>query len=59
MRRKLSIFKYQEVKTPQVIDRSLWEKSGHWEKFKENMFLVEGEEKKLALKPMNYRRSNF
>ena len=54
MRRKLSIFKYQEVKTPQVIDRSLWEKSGHWEKFKENMFLVEGEEKKiLALKPMN------
>ena len=54
MRRKLSNFKYQEVKTPQVIDKTLWEKSGHWDKFKENMFFVEGEDKKiLALKPMN------
>ncbi len=54
MRRKLSKHGYQEVKTPQIIDRSLWEKSGHWDKFKENMFMAQGEEKKiLALKPMN------
>ena len=53
MRRKLSS-SYQEVKTPQVIDRSLWEKSGHWQKFKEHMFLAKGDEDKvLALKPMN------
>ena len=54
MRRKLSKNGYQEVKTPQIIDRSLWERSGHWDKFKENMFMAQGEEKKiLALKPMN------
>jgi threonyl-tRNA synthetase len=54
MRRKLSTHNYNEVKTPQVIDRTLWEKSGHWDKFKENMFMVEGEGNKvLALKPMN------
>ncbi len=54
MRRKLSKHGYQEVKTPQIIDRSLWEKSGHWDKFKENMFMAQGEDKKiLALKPMN------
>ncbi|MDC0531213.1 threonine--tRNA ligase [Alphaproteobacteria bacterium] len=54
MRRKLNSSEYDEVKTPQVIDRSLWEKSGHWEKFKEHMFMAKGdEEKTLALKPMN------
>jgi threonyl-tRNA synthetase len=44
---------YQEVKTPQLVDRSLWEASGHWEKFREGMFTVEDEEKIYALKPMN------
>ncbi len=45
---------YQEVRTPQVIDRSLWEASGHWGKFGNNMFLVQGDEDKvMALKPMN------
>ncbi|MDC1111101.1 threonine--tRNA ligase [Alphaproteobacteria bacterium] len=54
MRRKLNKSAYDEVKTPQVIDRSLWEKSGHWEKFKEHMFMAKGDEDKtLALKPMN------
>jgi threonyl-tRNA synthetase len=54
MRRKLNSSKYSEVKTPQVIDRSLWEKSGHWEKFKEHMFMAKGDDDKiLALKPMN------
>ncbi len=54
MRRKLKNNNYEEVKTPQVIDRSLWEKSGHWDKFKENMFMASGDDDKiLALKPMN------
>ena len=53
MRRKLSK-SYEEVKTPQVIDRTLWEKSGHWDKFKEHMFMAKGDDEKvLALKPMN------
>ncbi|NDF13194.1 MAG: TGS domain-containing protein, partial [Proteobacteria bacterium] len=42
---------YQEVKTPILVDRVLWEKSGHWEKFRENMFTSESEEKVLAVKP--------
>jgi threonyl-tRNA synthetase len=55
MRRRLEAAEYQEVKTPQLVDRSLWERSGHWEKFREHMFIatVEDEEKTLALKPMN------
>ncbi len=54
MRRKLKNNQYLEVKTPQMIDRTLWEKSGHWDKFKENMFMASGEDNKtLALKPMN------
>ncbi|MCA3274427.1 MAG: threonine--tRNA ligase [Roseomonas sp.] len=58
MRRRLDIAEYQEVKTPQLVDRKLWEASGHWEKFRENMFVarVEDEDEKdrvLALKPMN------
>jgi threonyl-tRNA synthetase len=44
---------YFQVKTPILIDRVLWEKSGHWEKFRENMFTVESEDKTLAVKPMN------
>lgn len=44
---------YVEVKTPQLVDLSLWEASGHWEKFGENMFTVEDEDKVLAIKPMN------
>ena len=48
---------YQEVRTPQLVDRVLWEKSGHWEKFRENMFTTtpdeDDPEKVLALKPMN------
>jgi threonyl-tRNA synthetase len=55
MRRRLEIAGYQEVKTPQLVDRALWEASGHWEKFREHMFIaqVEDEDKTLALKPMN------
>ncbi|NVJ50064.1 MAG: threonine--tRNA ligase [Gammaproteobacteria bacterium] len=46
-------FDYQEVKAPQVLDRSLWEKSGHWEKFKDDMFTTESENRTYAVKPMN------
>jgi threonyl-tRNA synthetase len=55
MRRRLEAAGYQEVKTPQLVDRALWEASGHWEKFREHMFIatVEEEDKTLALKPMN------
>ena len=55
MRRRLDAAGYQEVRTPQLVDRALWEKSGHWEKFREHMFVasVEDEDKQLALKPMN------
>ena len=44
---------YQELKTPQIVDRSLWEKSGHWDKFRQNMFIVESEQRTFAIKPMN------
>ena len=54
VRRKLIKANYKEVRTPSLIDKKLWEESGHWEKFRENMFVTEGEDKKLmALKPMN------
>jgi threonyl-tRNA synthetase len=53
LRRRLQASGYVEVKTPQLIDRSLWEASGHWEKFREAMFTAESEDKVLALKPMN------
>jgi threonyl-tRNA synthetase len=62
MRRRLEGAGYIEVKTPQLVDRALWERSGHWEKFRENMFVAEVEEsdgadgasnRMLALKPMN------
>ncbi|MGH1440785.1 MAG: threonine--tRNA ligase [Cellvibrionaceae bacterium] len=44
---------YQEVKAPQVLERTLWEKSGHWDKFRENMFTVKSEDRDFAVKPMN------
>jgi threonyl-tRNA synthetase len=44
---------YVEVRTPQLVDKSLWEASGHWEKFREDMFTVESEDKTLCIKPMN------
>lgn len=44
---------YQEVHTPQVIDRGLWERSGHWEKFRNDMFVTESEDRVFAIKPMN------
>lgn len=44
---------YEEIKTPQVVDRSLWERSGHWEKFRDGMFTVESESRDYAVKPMN------
>ena len=54
IRRRLEDGNYREVKTPQLIDRSLWEASGHWDKFRENMFTADSEDDRtLALKPMN------
>jgi threonyl-tRNA synthetase len=59
MRRRLDAAGYKEIKTPQVVDRKLWEASGHWEKYRENMFITEVEEEHAnekrvnALKPMN------
>ena len=54
MRRRLDAAGYGEVKTPQLIDRSLWEASGHWDKFGDNMFTAHSEDDRtLALKPMN------
>ena len=44
---------YQEVKCPQILDRTLWEKSGHWENYKDNMFTTESEKHDYAIKPMN------
>jgi threonyl-tRNA synthetase len=44
---------YQEVKGPQILDRSLWEKTGHWQNYRENMFTTESEKRDYALKPMN------
>jgi threonyl-tRNA synthetase len=53
MRRVYQDNGYQEVKAPQILDRGLWEKSGHWENYKENMFTTESENRAYALKPMN------
>jgi len=44
---------YLEVKGPQILDKSLWEKTGHWDKYRENMFVTESEKREYALKPMN------
>src|SRR3970282_1655358 len=43
---------YQEIRPPQLVDRSLWEKSGHWEKFHDDMFTTESEKRTFAVKPM-------
>lgn len=53
VRRRISKQGYQEVNTPQLLDKSFWEASGHWEKFRDDMFAVEDGDKTLALKPMN------
>ena len=53
MREKLENSGYEEVNTPQLVDSSLWKVSGHWEKFREHMFVSETEDKVLAIKPMN------
>ena len=53
MRRVYQENGYQEVKCPQILDRSLWEKSGHWDNFKDNMFTTESEKREFAIKPMN------
>jgi len=54
LRERLDAAGYQEVKAPQLLDRSLWEASGHWENFRENMFIAESrDERVLAVKPMN------
>ena len=53
MRRVYQDNGYQEVRGPQILDRSLWEKSGHWENYKDNMFTTESEKRDFAIKPMN------
>jgi len=53
MRGKFREYGYQEVKTPTVMDRSLWEKSGHWDNYRENMFTTASENRDYAVKPMN------
>ncbi len=53
MRAKQRKHGYQEIKTPQVVERTLWEKSGHWDKFSEQMFTTHSESKDFAIKPMN------
>jgi threonyl-tRNA synthetase len=53
IREKLRVHGYIEVKTPQIVDRVLWEKSGHWEKYADLMFVTESEKHTFALKPMN------
>jgi len=53
IRRLLRDNGYQEVRTPNLADRSLWEKSGHWEKFRDDMFTTESEKRTFAIKPMN------
>ena len=44
---------YQEIRTPQILDKSLWERSGHWENFRENMFTTNSDDRSFAIKPMN------
>jgi len=53
IRYKLADYNYNEVHTPQILDRSLWEKSGHWEKFGEMIFSTQSENREYAVKPMN------
>ncbi|HQS59420.1 MAG: threonine--tRNA ligase [Gallionellales bacterium 35-53-114] len=53
MRTKFREYGYQEVRTPTILDRTLWEKSGHWENYKDNMFSTHSEARDYAVKPMN------
>ncbi len=53
VREKILACDYQEVRTPEVVEKTLWEKSGHWGKYKENMFITSSEGRELAIKPMN------
>ena len=53
IREKIRLNGYKEIKTPLAVDRTLWEKSGHWEKFKEDMFTTTSENREYAIKPMN------
>jgi threonyl-tRNA synthetase len=53
MRGRLNEAGYVEVKSPQLLDRTLWEKTGHWDNYRENMFIAESEHRMLAVKPMN------
>ena len=53
MRKELNAAGYKEVKTPTIMDRTLWEKSGHWENYQENMFTTQSEKRDYAVKPMN------
>ena len=53
MRSKFKEYNYQEIKTPTVLDKTLWEKSGHWENYHENMFVTSSENREYAVKPMN------
>lgn len=53
MRKELTVAGYKEIRTPMVMDKILWEKSGHWENYKENMFITESEKRDYAVKPMN------
>ena len=53
MRKELNVAGYKEVKTPQIMDKTFWEKSGHWENYKDNMFVTSSEKREYAVKPMN------
>lgn len=53
MRRVYRLNGYQEVKGPQILEKTLWEKTGHWDKYRDNMFVTESEKRDYALKPMN------
>ena len=53
IRDKLRVYGYQEIKTPQLVDKVLWEKSGHWDNFREQMFFTETESRFYAVKPMS------
>ena len=53
MRKELDAAGYREVKTPQIMDKTFWEKSGHWDNYKDNMFVTQSEKREYAVKPMN------
>lgn len=53
IRKTITLRGYQEVRTPQIVDRVLWEKSGHWDKYREHMFTLQADERDYAIKPMN------